>query len=167
MEEKMTKIRYNLKASQDRRKRYVDKNIFFRYFKVGEHVFLKMKAKRSSLILGYCPKLAVRHCGIFEILEKIRPVAYMIALLTSTILNNLFHVSLFNKYVFESNHISDWTMIQVEKEGDFQMELVRILYQKVNVLRNKVIMLVKVQWTCYSPKDATWEHEETMHEEYP
>jgi hypothetical protein len=27
--------------------------------------------------------------------------------------------------------------------------------------------LVKVQWTCYGPKDATWEHEENMWEEYP
>jgi hypothetical protein len=42
---------------------------------VGEHVFLKVKAKRSSLILESCLKLAARYCGPFEILEKIRPVA--------------------------------------------------------------------------------------------
>jgi hypothetical protein len=35
------------------------------------------------------------------------------------------------------------------------------------VLRNKSIGLVKVQWTCYGPEDAMWEHEETMWEEYP
>jgi hypothetical protein len=27
--------------------------------------------------------------------------------------------------------------------------------------------IVKVQWNCYGPKYATWEHEETMQEEYP
>jgi hypothetical protein len=27
--------------------------------------------------------------------------------------------------------------------------------------------MVKVQWTYYIPKDTTWEHEETMQEEYP
>jgi hypothetical protein len=27
--------------------------------------------------------------------------------------------------------------------------------------------MVKVQWTCYGPEDATWEHEENMREEYP
>jgi hypothetical protein len=42
-----------------------------------------------------------------------------------------------------------------------------ILDQKVKVLRNKSIILVKVQWTYYGPEDATWEHEETMQEEYP
>jgi hypothetical protein len=45
MEEKMEKIKQNLKASQDRKKIYADKNRVFRYFKVGEHVFLKVKEK--------------------------------------------------------------------------------------------------------------------------
>jgi hypothetical protein len=26
---------------------------------------------------------------------------------------------------------------------------------------------VKVQCTCYEPEDATWEHEDVMHVEYP
>jgi hypothetical protein len=33
--------------------------------------------------------------------------------------------------------------------------------------QNKSIGMVKVQWTYYGPEDATWEHEETMWEEYP
>jgi hypothetical protein len=32
---------------------------------------------------------------------------------------------------------------------------------------NREIGMVKVQWTCYSPEDATWEHEDAMQEEYP
>jgi hypothetical protein len=55
----------------------------------------------------------------------------------------------------------------VENEGDFQVEPVRILDRKVKVLRNKAIGLVKVQWTCYGPEEATWEQKETMQEEYP
>jgi len=34
-------------------------------------------------------------------------------------------------------------------------------------MRNKYISLVKVQWTYYGPEDATWEHKESMQEEYP
>jgi hypothetical protein len=63
MEEKMTKINKNLKASQDRQKRYVDKGRNHREFKVGDHVFLKVKANRSSLKLGNCSKLAAHYCG--------------------------------------------------------------------------------------------------------
>jgi len=65
MEEKMTKIRHNSKDSHDRKKLYAGKNEDFRDFKVGEHFFLKVKVKRSSLILGCFPKLAARYCGPF------------------------------------------------------------------------------------------------------
>jgi hypothetical protein len=34
------------------------------------------------------------------------------------------------------------------------------------VLRNKAIGMVKVQWTCYIPEDATWEHEENKWAKY-
>jgi hypothetical protein len=47
---------------------------------VGEHVFLKVKAKRSSLRFGSFPKLIVRYCGLFEVLERIGPIAYMLVI---------------------------------------------------------------------------------------
>jgi hypothetical protein len=55
----------------------------------------------------------------------------------------------------------------VEHKGDFQVEPIHILDQKVKVLRNKDIGMVKVQWNCYSPKYATWEHEEDMWAKLP
>ena len=134
---------------------------------MGKHVFLKVKAKTSSIRLGCFPKLATRYCGPFEILEKIGPVAYILAFLASMRVHNVFHVSLLNKYVLEPNHIIYWNVIQVENKGDFRVEQVCILDHKVKVLRNKAIGMVKVQWTCYGLEDATWEHEENMQEEYP
>ena len=50
---------------------------------MDDHVFLKVKANKSSLKLRNCSKLAARYCGPFEILERIGPIAYMIALPTS------------------------------------------------------------------------------------
>jgi hypothetical protein len=55
-------------------------------------------------------------------------------------------------------------VIQVEHARDFQVEPVCILDQKVKVLRNKAIGLVKVKWTYYGLEDATWENEENMWE---
>jgi hypothetical protein len=46
MEEQMPQIKKNLKASQDRKKIYSDKGITHRGCKVGDHVFLKVKAKK-------------------------------------------------------------------------------------------------------------------------
>jgi hypothetical protein len=107
----MVKIRKNLKITQDRKKSYVDKIRTHIEFKVGDHVFLKVKSKRSSLKLEIFPKLAARYCGPFEILERIGPVAYMLALPTSMRIHNMFHVSLLKKYVVDIKHVIDWTII--------------------------------------------------------
>jgi len=48
----------------------------------------------------------------------------------------------------------------VEPEGDFQVQPECILDRKITVLRNRVIGQVKVQWTHYSPEEATWELED-------
>jgi hypothetical protein len=127
MEEKMIKIKQNLKAAQDRKKTYVDKGRTHREFKVGDHVFWKVKANRSSLKLGNCSKLEAHYCGPFEILERIGPTTYMIALLASMSVHNVFHVSLLKKYIPDDNHVIDWNVIQVDQEGAFQVHLVHIL----------------------------------------
>jgi hypothetical protein len=162
MEDQMIKIKQNLKVAQDRQKHYADKNRTHREFKVGDHVFLKVKANRSSLKLGSYAKLAAIFCGPFEILEIFGPVAYMIAFPSSMFVHIVFHVSLLKKYIPNVNHVIDWNVIQVEQEGIFQVHLVRILDWKVKKLWNQAIGIVKVQWTWYSPKDATWEHEDAM-----
>jgi hypothetical protein len=134
MVEQMIKIKQNLKVAQDRKKSYVDKVRTHREFKVGDHVFLKVKANRSSLKLGNFSKLAAHYCGSFEILERIGPVAYMIALLASMSVHNVLHVSLLKKYIPNANHVIDWDVIQVEQEGAFQVDLVRIMDRKIKHL---------------------------------
>jgi hypothetical protein len=79
-------------------------------------------------------------------------------------IHNLFHLSFLKKYVPNPNHVIDWTMIQVEHKGDFWVEPVHIMDWKVKFLRNKSIILVKVQWTYYGTEYATWEQEEAMRE---
>jgi hypothetical protein len=105
-----------------------------------------VKANKSSLKLGNCSKLEARYCGLFEILERIGPVAYMIAFTASMSIPNVFHVSLIKKYIPDANHVIDWNVIQVEKKGAFQMHLVHILDRKIKHLRNRAIGIVKVQW---------------------
>ena len=156
-----------MKIAQDRHKSYANKNRNFREFQVGEHVFLKVRAKKSSLRLGNCKKLAARLCGPFEVLSRIGLVAYELALPPSIKVHNVFHVSLLKKYVHDPNHLVDWRMIQVEPEGGFQVQPVGILDKKVKMLRNRAIGQVKVQWRHFSPEDATWELEDEMRKAYP
>jgi hypothetical protein len=112
------------------------------------------------------PKVGSKNCGPFEILENIGSIAHIIALSTYMRVHNVLNVSLLKKCVPDPNHIIDWTMIQVENEGDFWVELMHILEWKFKVLWKKSIGLVKVQWTYYGHENATWEYEKTMREEY-
>ena len=122
MEQKVEKIKQNLKAAQDRQKSYVDKHRVHREFCLGDHVYLRVRERKSSLKLGSCAKLAPRYCGPFELLERIGPVAYRLAFPASSRAHNVFHVSLLKKYVHDPNHVIIWDVIQVEPKGEFQIE---------------------------------------------
>ena len=123
----MSKIKKNLKVSQDRHKIYHDKGRIHRELCIGDHVFLKVKTNRSSLKLGNYSNLVAHYCRPFEILERIGLLAYMISLPASMTILNVFHVSFLKKYIPDANNVIDWNVIQVEQEGDFQVHLVHIL----------------------------------------
>jgi hypothetical protein len=116
---------------------------------------LKVKPKKISLILGSCTKLAARFYGPFKILDRVGSVAYMLALSASMNVHNVFDVYLLKKYVHDPNHVIDWHLIQVETEGEFQVQRMRVLDKNFKMLQNRVIELVKVQWTYYCPEDST------------
>ena len=84
--------------------------------------------------LGSCAKLSPRYCGLFEVLERIGPVAYKLALPASTRAHNFFHVALLKKYVNDPNHVINWDLIQVEPEGEFRIDPMHILDKKVTML---------------------------------
>jgi hypothetical protein len=61
----------------------------------------------------------------------------------------------------------DWNLVQVEPEGEFQEEPLRILDRREITLRNRVVAQVKVQWKHFSPEEATWELEGDLQKSHP
>jgi hypothetical protein len=136
MEQQVTQIKQNLKVTQNRQKSYVDQKRTPREFKMGDHVYLRINPIRSSLRMGSCTKLAPQYCGPFEVLERVGPIAYQLTLPPIVKEHNVFHVSLLKKYVHDANHIIDWSVIQVEPEGEFLPEPQCILDRKETSLQN-------------------------------
>ena len=132
MENMVRKVQQNLKEAHNRKKSSADQKRRHLEFQVGDHVYLKVKARKISLKLGNCAKMAPRFCGPFEILARIGPMAYQLALLANLKIHNVFHVSLLKKYVHDPTHMIDWNLVQVEPEGEFQVEPLRILEKERN-----------------------------------
>ena len=93
--------------AQDIQKSYGDKERAVKESKVGDHVYFKVRLKKSSLKLGFFPELAAQFYGPFEILDRIEPVAYALALYSCFCVHNVFHVYLLKKYVPDLSHIID------------------------------------------------------------
>ena len=74
---------------------------------MGEHVYLCIKPKKSTLYAGSCAKLAPRYCRPFEVLERVGPVAYKMALPPHVKAHDVFNVSLLKRYVHDASHIVD------------------------------------------------------------
>ena len=89
-EEIVKQVQENLKVAQDRQKSQVDIKSTPKEFQVGEHVFIKVRPKKSSLMLGSCAKLAPRYYGPFEIMSRIGQVSYQLALPPSLIVHSVF-----------------------------------------------------------------------------
>ena len=57
-------------------------------------------------------------------------ILYMLALLASMTVHNVFYVSLLKKFIPDANHAIDCNVIEVEKEGVLQVHPMHILEVK-------------------------------------
>ena len=120
------------------------------------------------LRFGQKGKLSPRFIGPYEILERIGPVAYRLALPPELAkLHDVFHVSMLRRYRSDESHILPVQEIQVQKDLSYDEEPKTNLAREVKQLRNKQVPLVKVLWQHHGREEATWEPEATMRAQYP
>ena len=161
-------IQQRLKAASDRQKSYVDLKRKDIEYEVGDKVFLKVSLWRKILRFGKKGKLSPRFIGPYEILERIGPVTYCLALpLELAKLHNVFHVSMLRKFRFDESHIFPVQDIQVQSDFSFDEEPKAILTREVKQLQNKKVPLVKILRQCHGTKEATWELGLTIRAQYP
>ena len=104
--DKIDLIKGKIKASQDRQKSYADQHHKEIDFQVGEKVFLKVSPWRGVMRFGNKGKLSPRYVGPYEIIERIGPLAYKLALpLELSRIHNVFHVSVLRRYRSDPSHV--------------------------------------------------------------
>ncbi|KAL2250149.1 UNVERIFIED_CONTAM: hypothetical protein Sindi_2488600, partial [Sesamum indicum] len=165
--EKIQVVKTCLKAAQDRQKRYVDQDRRQMEYKVGDKIFLKISPWRGILRFGRQGKLSPRYIGQHDIIERIRPLAYQLALPAELSIHDVFHISTLRQYQSDPSHIIHQPKIEISEELTYVEELAEILDTTVKKLRNKDISMVKVRWSHHSLRESTWEVEEHMREKYP
>ena len=132
-------------------------------FEVGDHVFLKVMPKGRVVRFNKRGKLSPRFIGPFEMLERIGIVAYRLALPPNMSgVHEVFHVSMLRKYTPDPAHVVDWGQIEVDTDGTFEEGPVCILDSRDQVLRRKIVRLVRVLWRHYGVEESMWEREDTM-----
>ena len=104
------------------------------------------------------------------IIERIGEMTYRLALLpTLSRLHDVFHVLMLKKYVVDPHpsHILSYEFLDVDPKLTYEERPIEILDRKDKVLRNKIVLLVKVLWHNHVVEEATWETEEDMRKRYP
>ncbi|KAG8499058.1 hypothetical protein CXB51_005458 [Gossypium anomalum] len=147
IEQKVKVIRDSLEVASNRQKSYTDlkrKNI---EFEIGDNVFLKVSLWKKVLRFDRKGKLSLRFIGLYEIIERIGPVAYRFLLPPELEkIHNVFHVSMLRRYRSDPSHVIPLSEIDIQSDMTYEEKLIRILAHKVKELRNKKISLVKVMW---------------------
>ncbi|KAL0543592.1 hypothetical protein IC582_018692 [Cucumis melo] len=166
--EAIQKIRSRMHTAQSRQKSYADVRRKDLEFEVGDKVFLKVAPMRGVLRFERREKLSPRFVGPFEILERIGPVAYRLALPPSlSTVHDVFHISMLRKYVPDPSHVVDYEPLEIDENLSYTEQPVEVLAREVKTLRNKEIPLVKVLWRNHRVEEATWEREDDMRSRYP
>ncbi|KAL0546071.1 hypothetical protein IC582_015976 [Cucumis melo] len=166
--EAIQKIRSRMHTAQSRQKSYADVRQKDLEFEIGDKVFLKVAPMRGVLRFERRGKLSPRFVGPFEILERIGPIAYRLALPPSlSTVHDVFHVSMLRKYVPDPSHVVDYEPLEIDENLSYVEQPIEVLAREVKTLRNKEIPLVKVLWRNHRVEEATWEREDDMRSRYP
>lgn len=164
-EEKVFVICSDLKAAQGCQKTYLDLKREEISFEDGNKVFLKVSHWKKIIRFSQKGNLSPRFLGPYEVLKKVRPVAYRLALPPKlSKIHNVFQVSMLRRYRLNTDHVVKIEELEVKPILSYEEELVSILAREVKELRNKRIPSVKVLWRNHSTKEATWEREKQMRE---
>ena len=132
-------IRERLKVATYRQKFYADMKRKDVRYEIGEKVFLKVSPWKKVMRFGRKGKLSPRFIGSYEVIEKVGPVAYRLALPSELEkIHKAFHVSMLRRYRLDPSHVVPSETIELRPDLTYEEKPVEILDREVKELQNKL-----------------------------
>ena len=121
-------IRERLKVATYRQNSYANSKRKDIRYEIDEKVFLKVSPWKKVMKFGKKGKLSPRFIGPYEVIEKVGPVAYRLALLPELEkIHNVFHVSMLRRYRSDPSHVVSSETIELRLDLTYEEGLVEIL----------------------------------------
>ncbi|KAD2804978.1 hypothetical protein E3N88_38355 [Mikania micrantha] len=166
--DKVFKIKERLKAARDRQKSYADKRRKPLEFEVGDKVLLKVSPWKGMVRFGRRGKLSPRYVGPFEVISRVRPVAYRLKLPEElSNIHDTFHVSNLRKCIINEELAIPHDEITIDDKLNFTEEPVQVMDRQEKQLKRSRIPIIKVRWNSKRGPEFTWEREDEMKKKYP
>lgn len=157
-------LQHNLNHAQQQMKIQADKKRTERTFSVGDAVFVKLQPYvQSSVARRANHKLAFRYFGPYQVLRRINPVAYEVALPRTSKIHPIFHVSQLRKALLPGTPSSS----QLPHVANTVVSPVKILAHRWKRGPNGRKEQVQVQWSDPAVLDITWEDKEELQQRFP
>ncbi|XP_075086324.1 uncharacterized protein LOC142169035 [Nicotiana tabacum] len=147
-----------LHPTLSRYKSFADKKVHDVALMENEKVPLRVSPIKGVIRLGKKDKLSPRFSGPFDVLDKVRMVAYKLVLPPSLLgIYSALHVSMPQKYHKDKSHVLEFSTMQLDKNLAYEEEPMAILDRQAWKVRYKAIASVKVLWRGQPREEATWE----------
>jgi hypothetical protein len=168
-EEKVEKVRENLRIAQSQQKSYADKRRRELTFVVGDRIYLKVSPLRGTKRFLVKGKLAPRYVGPYQITKRIGSLAYQLALPeTMAGVHPVFHVSQLKKSekAVEAKQVH-MELLDLQDTLEYAKYPEKILDRADKETRRTTIPFCKVLWSNHTEREATWEKEAYLRKKYP
>ena len=143
-------------TTQDRQKHWADMDRRSLKFDAGEHVFLRISLTKRVIRFGLREKLSPKYIGSFEILKRVRELAYRLALSPSLKgVHNVLHVSQLRRYVRDESHGLDYSELELQPDLSDTEQPIVVLDRSIKTMKNRTISLILVSWNRHNLRETT------------
>ena len=123
-EDKVKMIKERLKVAVDRKKYHANLKRKDIQYDIDKKVFLKISPWKKVMRFGRKGKLSPKFIGSYEVIEKVDPVTYRLALsLELEKIHNDFHISMLRRYRSDPSHVVSSEIFELRPDLTYEEDL--------------------------------------------